>query len=125
MSGYWANEYTRRIAEEIYLLGDPVGEDFHDSVMNMAEHGYSRTEAVGQLEWEIENYFRDVHAELYRRASPMERIALEDFDAMQIDFGQIAEGFISDYPPSEVCNGRASCNRRPRATVKAKERCRR
>ncbi len=124
MSGYWTNEYTRRIAEEIYLLGDPVGDDFHDSVLNMAEHGYSRTEAVEQLEWEIENYFRDVHAELYKRASPMERLAIEDFDAMRIDFGQIAEGFLSDYPPSEVCNGQPSYNKRSWATGKTKRRCR-
>ncbi len=120
---YWANEFTRQIAEEIYALTDPVGEGFSESVLDMAKEGYSRREAKEQLAWEIEVYFGGIHAELFSRANPIERLVLEDFDAMQIDFGQIAEGFLADYPPSEAsCNDSASCNKRSKTAKKAKGR---
>lgn len=122
MTAGWANEYTRRIARELYTFGDPVGEGFDESVRDMAEHDYSKEEAKEQLAWDIRDYFADVHAGLCARANPIQLAAVQDFDEMQIDFDEIAEGFLADYRPSGVYR---DDNRRSGTAGKARWRHRR
>lgn len=99
----YTNRSTRELSQLLgdYLLGygDWIGSelDFY------SEEGYSKKQAKECLAVEIEDYMRQSRVNLKELADPVERLFIIEPDELdeEIDYLQIAEGWVRDYSPAK------------------------